>query len=47
MTEDEMEQCGLTDDIDDEIGYHSGTKFKKMKCNLNDVEENTVKGEEK
>ena len=45
MTEDEKAQWGITDDVDDEIGECSGTKFKRVNCDLNEVDENT-KGEQ-
>jgi len=42
MTEDEKIQWGITDDDTDEYGKVTGIKFKKVNCDLNEVEENTI-----
>lgn len=42
----EKEEWGITDDTDDEIGKHSGVKFKKVNCDLNEVDKNTERENE-
>lgn len=46
MTDEEKEEWGITDDPDDEIGKHSGVKFKKVNCDLNEVDKNTERENE-